>query len=254
MALFEDHLYNGQYPYLTPEEFTADKSKCKIAQGADPEDENVIDAIMDASLVLYYMTGRQFNGTTQTTVTPHCECYDCAPHRLTMGLWPITAIISVREDGEDRSGNDYHIDEYRYIVKDDGTAFPRCGNWYAEVGSEWDNEEDGWVFEVTVEHGIPAPRLLKRAVSALACNLYSLNVDDCEDCDLPERITSMSRQGVSFEIADFVALMERGSTGIYAVDLAVKVLNPSGLQSPSFVWTPELERGIRRYISAEDVS
>lgn len=255
MALFEDHLYNGEYPYITPEEFTADNSKCKIAQGIDPEDDLIIDAIMDASLVMFYLTGKQFNGTATTTVTPKCECYDCAPNRITMGLWPVTAIVAVRENGVDQDPADYHIDEYRYIVKNDGTAFPRCANWYEAAAGPDDDEEHGYVFEITVEHGIPAPRLLKRAVSALACNFYSLNADDdCTDCDLPERITNISRQGVSWEVADFVALMQQGSTGIWAVDIAVKVFNPMGLQSPSFVWTPEIARGTRRFTDLSETS
>lgn len=248
MALFEDHLYNGEYPYLTPEQFTAENSSCPIARGADEDDPLIMDAIMDASLVVYYLTGRQFNGTTQTAVRPYCECRDCAPRRLTMGLWPVTGIIEVRENGEDKNPADYHIDEYRYIAKNNGEAFPRCSNWYAENNGAYDTENDGYVFEVTVEHGLPAPPLVRRATTALACQLYSWSYDSgCEDCDLPTRVTQVSRQGVSFTVEDFSELLSRGSTGVYALDLAIKVLNPSRLQSPTWVWTPEIARGKRAY-------
>lgn len=247
MGIFEDHLYNGEYPYLTPEEFVTSRYGCAQAVDQDPEDDLIIDAIMDASLIMFYLTGRQFNGTTQTTISPYNRCYDCAPHRLTFGLWPVTDIIAVREEGEDKDPADYHIDEYRYLVKNNGEAFPRHHNWYAEAGGAYDTEEDGFVFEVTVEHGLPAPRLLKRATAALACSLYDMVAHDCENCDLPERVTNVSRQGVSWEVADFANLLERGGTGIYVVDLAVKVFNPNRLTSPSFVWTPDQERGTRRY-------
>jgi hypothetical protein len=255
MATFEDHLYNGQYPYVTPEQFVDDKSACVLAQGMDPEEQIVLDAIMDASLALYYLTGKQFNGTKETTVRPYCDCLDCAPLRLTMGLWPVTSIIAVRENGVDQDPDAYHVDEYRYIVRNDGEAFPRCGNWWAEQGGSFDTEENGYVFSVTVEHGIPAPPLLKRATIALACSLLASSIDtDCEDCVYSDKITSISRLGVSFNMEDFTNLLTQGtgSTGIYAVELARKVFNPSGLQSPSFFWNPDLARGKRAYTNVSD--
>jgi hypothetical protein len=245
MGLFTDHLLNGTYPYLTPAEFI---DNCPAASGASETDDAVLDAVDDASLVMYYLTGRQFNGTTQTTITPDTYCGSCAPHVINLGLWPVTDIIAVREDGVDQDVSDYHIDEFHYLVKDNGESFPRKGNWYAAAGDADDSEDSlgGYVFEVTLEHGIPAPRLLKRATRALACSLY-VDATGGADCGLPERVTNISRQGVTMEIQDFADLMSRGSTGIYEVDLAVKVFNPSGLQSPSFVWTPDLYRGTRRY-------
>lgn len=249
MALFEDHLYNGTYPYLTPEQFTADNSRCALARGLDPEDLTLIDAIQDASLIVYYLTGKQFDGTRTTAVRPYCECQDCEPWKLTMGLWPITAIVGVHEQGEEKDPDDYHIDEWRYIVKNNGETFPRCDNWTATPGGPYDTDQ-GWVFEVTVEHGIPAPPLITRATSALACSLLADDVGDCEDCDLPNRLTAVSRQGVSFTVEDFADLMRVGSTGVYALDMAIKVFNPSHLQSPTWVWTPEIARGKRRYLAS----
>jgi hypothetical protein len=244
MGLFVDHLLNGSYPYLTPAEFI---ERCPAAAGADVTDDDVLDAVEDASLIVYYLTGRQFNGTTQTTISPDCYGADCGPYKISLGLWPVTDIIAVREEGVDQDPLDYHIDEYRYLIKNNGEAFPHCGNQYAEAGSTYDSdtERGGWVFNVTIEHGIPAPRLIKRATRALACSLYADSVGS-DECQLPERVTNVTRQGVTMEIQDFTALLDKGSTGIYEVDLAVRVLNPSGLQSPTFIWTPDMHRGTRR--------
>lgn len=244
MGLFEDHLFNGSYPYLAPEQFV---ERCPAAAGADPEDENVIAAVQDASLVLFYLTGRQFNGTGETTVYPDCRCNECSPRALNLGLWPVTAITGVRIDGVDEDPDDFHVDEYKYIVRNDGEAFPQCGNWYAETGGAYDNADDRWVFEVTVEHGLTPPPLVTRATLALACSLYADSACNGDGCALPDRVTAVTRQGVSFEVADFIGLLTQGVTGIYPVDLAVKVFNPSKLQSPSFVWSPDLYRGKRRY-------
>jgi hypothetical protein len=251
MALFEDHLYNGVYPYLTPEQLTADNSRCPLARGQDPEDFAIVDAIQDASLAVYYLTGKQFNGTARTIVRPHSDCNECAPYKLTMGLWPVTAIVGIRENGVDQDPEDYHIDEWRYIVKNNGETFPRYDHWTALTGSIEDNATDGWVFEVEVEHGIPAPPLIRRATAALACSL--LDEEDyqgCEDCGLPSKLTAVSRQGVSFTIEDFAEIMRVGSTGVYALDMAIKVFNPSHLQSPTWVWTPEIARGTRRNLAS----
>lgn len=250
MAIFEDHLYAGAYPYLTPEQFVDDRSPCALARGMDPEDSAVIDAIQDASLVVYYLTGKQFDGTRTTTVRPRCECQDCAPFKLRLGLWPVTAIVAVREEGVDTNPDDYHIDEWRYIAKDNGEAFPRCANWFAEEAGTFDTEDDGWVFSVTVEHGVPGPALIRRATAAFACRLLDDTIGDCDDCDLPSKLTAVSRQGVSFSVEDFWELMKSGSTGIFALDMAIKVFNPSHLQSPSWVWTPEIAKGRRRYLAS----
>jgi hypothetical protein len=95
------------------------------------------------------------------------------------------------------------------------------------------------VFEVTVTHGIPIPSLLKRAARELACHLLSVSCLGTE-CKLPDRVTSISRRGVSMEVGSPIDYLQDGKTGIYAVDLAIATLNPSKLQSPSFVWHPNL--------------
>ena len=244
MGVFANHLYGGTYPYLTPADFI---QRCSAASGALEDDDAVIDAVTDASLIMYYLTGRQFNGVKQTTVTPENWDQSCGPYKLNLGLWPITEIVAIREDGVDQDVADYHVDEYRYIVKNNGAAFPRRSNWYAASGDADDAEtsDGGYVFEITVEHGIPAPRLLKRATQALACQLY--HDANGNDCDLPQRVTNVTRNGLTMEVADFQSLLNSGSIGIYEVDLAVQVLNPTRMQSPSFVWTPDMYRGITRH-------
>lgn len=249
MGLFLDHLLQGSYPYLTPQELI---DSCSAASGAAVDDDYVLDAVEDASLAIYYLTGRHIGGSKQVTVTPNDLARDaCGPYRLNLGLWPVTDIIAVREEGADQDVTDYHIDEWTYIVKDNGEQFPRRANWYAAAGDTDDNEDSdgGYVFEITVEYGIPAPRLIKRATRALACALYcdATGAAAPSSCSLPDRVTSVTRQGVTMEIDNFTNLMNDGSTGIYEVDLAVRVFNPTRMQSPSFVWTPETSTSRRRY-------
>lgn len=241
MAEFLD--YASCVPFVTAEELLM---CCGPARDNLTEDDpRLLDAIDDASLILYYLTGRQFGGTCTRTVRPcassGCSCGGCTPIQINLGLWPVTQLISVRIEGETIEDEDltgvYHIDEYRYLVRDDGQPFPASSSSSALADGPYDNEDDQnqFVFEVTVEAGMPIPRLLTRATRAMACQL----VQGCLDlpCKLPERITSLSRSGVSMDVASVDDLLNGGRTGIYEVDLAIQVFNPMRLQSPSFMWS-----------------
>lgn len=250
MAEFTSHLVC--VPYVTPEELL---TCCKVAADhLTDDDPRLLDAIEDASLIMYYMTGRQFGGTCETTVRPclghDCQpCGSCKPNSLNLGLWPITDVTSVRFEGTTYTGSDitdqWHVDEWRYLVRNDGEPFPFHSNPYAAAGSAEDTEEDGWVFEVTVEHGMSVPRLMTRATRALACQLVRYCLD--LECQLPDRVTSIARQGISMDVKSAEDIVRDGATGIYEVDLAVKVLNPSKLQSPSFMWSGQTKMGRRTY-------
>lgn len=245
---FTDHIVC--VPYITEEELL---TCCKVAAEHLAEgDPRLGDAIEDASMVVYYLTGRQFGGTCETTVRPclgsDClPCGSCKPNAIDLGLWPITEVTSIRVNGETLTGSEitdtYHVDSYRYLVRNDGDTFPFSSNPYAIAGSAEDNEDDGYVFEVTVEHGLEIPRLVARATRALACQL----VEYCLDlpCQLPDRVTNIARQGVSMDIKSAEDIVRDGTTGIYEVDLAIKVLNPSRLQSPSFFWSGQQRVGRR---------
>jgi hypothetical protein len=248
VAAYTDHLYCETYPYVTPEELI---SCCSEAEGMGEDDPRITDAIDDASLVLYYLTGKQFSGTCRRTVRPgclsgFCSC-GCGPNQVNIGLWPVTNLVSVRYDGtlytEAEADALFHVNEYHYLARNDGEAF-LTGNQWAIAGGEEDTEDNGNVFEVTVDYGLSVPRLLTRAARALACQF----VNACcggDGCKLPERVTSIVRVGVTQEIASVVDLLEKGRTGVYEVDLAIKVFNPSNLQSPSFVWSPDRPGGRR---------
>lgn len=252
MAEYTDHLYCDIYPYVTPEELLA---CCDGATEFSPTSLTVLDAIADASTVLYYLTGKQFAGTCTTTVRPGClkgGCFcGCSPRQVGLGVWPITDLISVRYGGVEYTGADveaaFHVNDYAYIAFNDGTQF-RSGNQWAVGGSTEDNETDGFVFEVTVEHGLQIPPLLKRAARALACQ-FVVACAGMGPCKLPVRVTSVVRAGLSMDIASVSDMLKDGKTGLYEVDLAIQVFNPSRLQSPSFIWHPGISNPGRRIVS-----
>lgn len=249
MAEYTDHLYCDTFPYLTPNELI---TCCKAAEGMETDDPRILDSIDDASTVIFYLTGKQFYGTCQATVRPPCLAggvcgCGCSPYQINLGYWPVTQLNSVRYGGIVYTGanltNTFHINEWHYLARNDGDSFI-SGNQWAIAGGTEDNTDNGYTFEVTLSHGLKIPRLLTRATRALACQW----VEQCcssGPCKLPQKVTNVSRSGISMDIASASDLLVKGRTGIYEVDLAIKVFNPSNLQSPSFIWSANTEHGRR---------
>lgn len=240
MPDYTEHLTCGTFPYVTPAEMIA---RCPSAADLEEDDDLLIEAIDDASTVIYYLTGRQFAGTCQKTVRPQCgagcEC-GCSLYQINLGLWPVTELVSVRHEGTLYTGVDledtFHVNDWRFIARNDGDLL-RGGNQWALSGEEHDNTDDGYVFEVTFNYGIKVPPLIKRATRALACEWIDQIGGGDGPCKLPQRTTAVTRSGITIDIASAVDMLQQRRTGIFEVDLAIATFNPSGLQSPSFVWS-----------------
>ncbi len=247
MASFTDPLPCG--PFTTPADVLA-CCNAAVDAGMTESDPRILDAIADASLLLYYWTGRTYGlCTTTLRLCRSCSCASvccCGVDSIDLGLWPVVNLTAVRFDGVDQDVADFHIDEFHYLVRSgEQEAWPTCTNMWAASGGAFDTEEDGHVFEVEFQYGIEAPSILERAARTLACELLS-SACGVGECKLPERVTSISRRGMSVEVASSQDLLQDGLTGIYSVDLAIKTLNPTKLQSPSFVWSPHLARNRNR--------
>jgi hypothetical protein len=83
------------------------------------------------------------------------------------------------------------------------------------------------------------------AARTLAIEFAKLWSDD-ETCALPQRVTSVSRQGVSFTILDQQDFIQELRTGLYAVDLFLKTVNPDGARRKTKVYSVDTPRA-RRY-------
>jgi hypothetical protein len=89
------------------------------------------------------------------------------------------------------------------------------------------------------------------AARTLAIEFAKLWSDD-ETCALPQRVTSVSRQGVSFTILDQQDFIQELRTGLYAVDLFLKTVNPDGARRKTKVYSVDTPRA-RRYNPKEFV-
>lgn len=213
-----------------------------------------------ASAVLWSATGRQF-GLCQKTVRP-CgrACSDCAsgfywdsgtwvPY-IFNGLWrncwcgssagccscdpacqvylpgPVASVSQVILDGNVVDPSTYRVDNGRWLVRtrtgaDDTNCWPLCADQNVDSGAG--------LFTVTYAVGVEIPAALKRAAGTLACEYAKACLG--LDCMLPERVTTIARQGLTIQMVDVDALLARQLTGITSVDQIIVAYNPNHLTS-----------------------
>jgi hypothetical protein len=83
------------------------------------------------------------------------------------------------------------------------------------------------------------------AAKALA-DQFVLAMQGSEECTLPQRVTSISRQGMSMTLLDPQDFLDKGRTGIYQVDLFLTTINPDGARLRSRVFSPDTPRARTR--------
>lgn len=240
----------------------ADTSDLELCPGCDPDaliDPAIRDnALTAANKILYVLSGRQFPGTCEETVRPcrkgswdcpgwwdwyagwgscgcgasdssRCGCSNLS--QIDLGKYPIVDVGSVWVDGVQLAADDYRVDDYRYLVRLDDEQWPGCQD-LTEASHSMPN-----TFEVTYTWGRDPGEEGRMAAARLACELaksYSGRA-----CQLPERVQSISRQGVDMVMLDPMEFLENGRTGIYLVDLWLKAVNPSGATMPAAFFTPD---------------
>lgn len=220
-----------------------------------------------ASQFLWAATGRQFSCCT-VTLRPLCinQCpNDCTglsdsgygfpwfPSHQADGSWvnvscnqqnctcvnlcevplpyPVCSVDSVVIDGVVVPDTEYSVTNFNKLIRaKDAGCWPKCNNLSlpnTEVGT----------WSVTVTYGKPIPELVKLAASEFACQL----IKKCfgRPCDLPQRISSINRQGMSATFLDPMEFMKDGMTGIFIVDLAIKTYNPHKLYKKPTVVSPD---------------
>jgi hypothetical protein len=150
--------------------------------------------------------------------------------RLRLRGRPVIKIDSVR----DRTGK--IVDPSNYYLVDHSTLQARSGTAWAPCN-----------IEVTYTYGSPPPTTGKAAARILATEFIKLWSGD-DDCALPQRVTSISRQGVSYTVLDNQDFIDELRTGLYVVDLFLKSSNPDKARAKARVFSPDVPRA-RRHVS-----
>ena len=198
----------------------------------DPEGPYTESAIRTASLVLYKLTGEKYPGITTSTddITSTAarssiitrpaliggNIYNLpgsgslTVRELNLRQRPVLSVESVEIDGQILDPASYSLRNNAYIVR--------------KGSHQWVLDPDREIL-VTYTHGTRPPEAGRQAAARLANEIILWYMGDSR-CALPERITSVSRQGVSYTILDPQDFIGQGRTGIYSVDSFIAAVNP----------------------------
>lgn len=110
---------------------------------------------------------------------------------------PVASVSGVTVDGDPEGG--WSLLPGGWLARAGGAAWPHAG------------------LRVSYERGTPVPVGGRVALGVLAWEL-SKAVECPEDCQLPQRVTAVTRQGVSVAVMDQFADLGEGRTGIWLID------------------------------------
>lgn len=148
-----------------------------------------------------------------------CGCFGgCSCSSVSTIKMPDTVneIMSVTIDGESIPASGYVLLDSYELIKVEG-EWPLCQDWTVTGGP------GTWVIEASF--GNPVPTLGQLAVGILAAEFAKACTGG--DCNLPQQVVSVVRQGVSFGIADTASLLEDGLTGLTIPDMFIRRYNPT---------------------------
>jgi hypothetical protein len=152
-----------------------------------------------------------------------CNSRRCACAHVPQIVLPNHRIIRVREvmiDGVVIDPSAYRL-AGRRLIRIDGSEWPRCQNDAAR-----DDEVGSWSVEYVYGRAVDEGGQI--ATGIYACEIAkSLSGNECE---LPQRVQTVSRQGVTIGFVDPMDFLSQGLTGLYVVDSWIKQVNPSGLR------------------------
>ena len=202
------------------------------------------EAIHTASFVLYKLTGEKYPGISTSTdvisTTQPSIDFSTRPaliggrmynipkntyggqRELDLRQKPVHAIHAIELNGVILDPSEYTLRNNAYIVR----KAPNL--WMLGPTDE---------LLVTYTHGARPPRAGKAAATRLA-NEIILWYNGDPACALPERITSISRQGVSYTIVTPQDFLEMGKTGINAVDSFIAAVNPDRQRKKPAIFRP----------------
>ena len=141
-------------------------------------------------------------------------------------------MIEVTVKGEVVDPSAYQIQNNYLLVRTDHGCWPTCVDY---------SKQDPPEFTVTYRRGEPLPEALQVAAGTLAYE-YALACVQDDRCRLPARLQSMSRQGVTVQVAIGTQYLDFGMTGLNEIDALVIVMNPYRATERPMVLSPDRPR------------
>lgn len=179
-----------------------------------------IEANTIASELVWVLTGRSWTSPPKTVI----ERYPINPERrIRLVRVPVASVTRITVSGIPVTGHEVESGNNILLPRTVETCRPG-----AKVVVEY------------VYGSTNPPALAVRAIKVLAYELLIASgaKGNAIESRIPERVTSISRQGVSWTMIDPQDFLDQGRTGIYEVDLCIKALKPKS-GGRSMVFSPE---------------
>lgn len=219
------------------------------ADTIDPTGPYTDSAIQYASFILYKLSGEKYTGVQTTTEVYTSEIpvstaresalisgaiyqlpkYTDGNRNLRLLNTPVRSVQSVTHLGRVLDSSEYTLRNNAYLVRTQSLP------WILDPVHE---------LSVSYTYGTPPPSSGKRAAIRLANELILADMGSA-NCALPERISSVSRQGVSYTIMDPQTFISNGKVGIYEIDLFLAAVNPNKAKKRPRVFSVDKPRGER---------
>jgi hypothetical protein len=226
------------------------------------------EAVKTASHILWSLSGRKFSGST-TVTERYTSAFD--PYLRSDGgrlsYYPVLINGSVENFPMGGSSRNFYHDimgdgtssltrvrlrgrkvvEIHSLRDDKGNIINPDTYYLGDHSTIYGTPNANWTssnVEVTYTYGTPPPASGRAAARILATELVKLYAND-DTCALPQRVTSVVRQGVTYTVLDQQSFIDELKTGIYAIDLFLRAVNPDKARARSRVFSPDTPRARR---------
>ena len=222
----------------------------------DPTSKFAEYAIDSASFLLWSLSGRKYTGVKEITEHYVCPQYDIPVDctwiddttfedrsqgiirhvlsvlgsdqsgvKIPLRHGPVRDIDYVEVGGKRLKSSTYYIESNKYLIITG--AVPACSG-----------------ITVCYKFGVLPPSMGKLSAIILANNI----VDDLEgrECALPQNVSSVSRQGISFEVYDPQEFLDKGRVGIFTVDAFLHAVNPANAKKKTKIFAAGMPKGKTR--------
>ncbi len=214
----------------------------------NPSSPYAEDAALFATWLLRKLTGDKYPGISETTEWYGYNRADCSSaicdeiidfyelpldmrnagtRYLRMRHTPVLSVTSVEVGNDVLDPSEYAVSNYASLVM----GSRKCWNLTKGV-------------TVTYKHGVNPPEAGRAAALHLA-NELELGFSGSDECSLPQRVSSVQRQGISYDILDPQQFVEDGKTGIYIVDMFIHSANPGKAVKKPKIFSVDDPRGER---------
>jgi len=233
----------------------------------------------EASLALFEISGRRFNGICERTVRPcsdRCGCWGgysingpwywtynywlpvwgwwnecgdkcgCSPlERIPLAGYPVQAITEVLIDGDVVDPSSYRLDNRRDLVRMDDPGPPYVKRYWPSCQNLALEADQPGTFQITYTWGIAPPQVALSAASELACLMWR----SCSsgDCDLPDGVTRVTRAGITIDRTMLGHWLDPSQpTGLFSLDMFLRSYGNVIGQRTTAIYSPDIRQyGLR---------